>query len=58
VILLYVFSGVAVAVMLAAGAGFYRTPLLERAHHEGYWPWKAGGPLRGRSFFANASFRF
>jgi hypothetical protein len=53
-----VFSGVAVAVMLAAGAGFYRTPLLERAHHEGYWPWKAGGPLRGRSFFANASFRF
>ena len=24
---------------------FYRTPLLERAHHEGYWQWKAGGSV-------------
>ena len=27
------------------GADFYRTPLLERAHHEGYWQWKAGGTI-------------
>ena len=29
----------------ARGVDFYRTPLLERAHHEGYWQWKAGGSV-------------
>jgi hypothetical protein len=33
----------AVLAVLAAGADFYRTPLLERARHDGYWQWKAGG---------------
>ena len=27
------------------GASFYATPLGERAHHEGYWHWKAGGSI-------------
>ena len=31
--------------VLVAGTDFYRTPLLERAHHEGYWQWKAGGSI-------------
>jgi len=44
-ILFYLVSGVAVLAVLAAGADFYRTPLLERAHHEGYWQWKAGGSV-------------
>ena len=44
-ILIYLVSGVAVLAVLAAGASFYRTPLLERAHHEGYWQWKAGGSI-------------
>ena len=44
-ILVYLVSGVAVLAVLAAGADFYRTPLLERAHHEGYWQWKAGGSV-------------
>jgi hypothetical protein len=43
--LLYVLAGAAVLAMLAAGADFYRTPLLERAHHDGYWHWKAGGSI-------------
>ncbi|HSD67522.1 MAG TPA: hypothetical protein VLF95_12510 [Vicinamibacteria bacterium] len=42
-IVAYLITGVAVLAVLAAGADFYRTPLLERAHHEGYWQWKAGG---------------
>lgn len=29
--------------ILASGLDYYRTPLVERAHHEGYWTWKAGG---------------
>jgi hypothetical protein len=41
----YLVSGGAVLAVLAAGADFYRTPLLERAHHEGYWQWKAGGSI-------------
>ncbi len=44
-ILTYLVSGVVVLAVLAAGAAFYRTPLLERAHHEGYWQWKAGGSV-------------
>jgi hypothetical protein len=44
-ILLYLLSSVALLALLAGGADFYRTPLLERAHHEGYWQWKAGGSV-------------
>jgi len=42
-ILLYLLSAAAVLALFVGGADFYRTPLLERAHHEGYWQWKAGG---------------
>lgn len=41
----YMVSAAVVLAVLAAGADFYRTPLLERAHHEGYWQWKAGGSV-------------
>ncbi len=44
-LLLYLLSAAAIVALLAAGADFYRTPLLERAHHEGYWQWKAGGSV-------------
>ena len=44
-ILFYLVSAAAVLAVLAAGADFYSTPLLERAHHEGYWQWKAGGSV-------------
>ena len=42
-IALHLLSAAAVLAVLAAGVDFYRTPLLERAHHAGYWQWKAGG---------------
>ena len=42
---LHLLSAAALLAVLAAGASFYRTPLLERAHHEGYWQWKAGGSI-------------
>jgi hypothetical protein len=41
----YVAAAAFVLVTLAGGLDFYRTPLLERAHHEGYWHWKAGGSV-------------
>ena len=44
-LLLFLLSVAVVLAVLAAGADFYRTPLLERAHHEGYWQWKAGGSV-------------
>jgi hypothetical protein len=44
-----------VLAVLAAGADFYRTPLLERAHHEGYWQWKAGGSIGHRLGITGAS---
>jgi hypothetical protein len=44
-LVVYLASGAAVLAVLAAGEDFYRTPLLERAHHEGYWQWKAGGSI-------------
>ena len=44
-IALHLLSAAAVLAVLAAGADFYRTPLLERAHHDGYWQWKAGGSV-------------
>jgi hypothetical protein len=38
------FAGFAtLGLILAGGLDYYRTPLLERAHHDGYWTWKAGG---------------
>ena len=40
---LYGFSFVALLALLVMGASFYMTPLAERAHHPGYWVWKAGG---------------
>jgi hypothetical protein len=44
-IFLYLLTAAAVLALLAGGADFYRTPLLERAHHDGYWQWKAGGSV-------------
>jgi hypothetical protein len=44
-IALHLLSAAAVLAVLAAGLDFYRTPLLERAHHAGYWQWKAGGSV-------------
>jgi hypothetical protein len=41
----YVVGFAVVGLLFVNGAGYYRTPLLERAHHEGYWTWKAGGSL-------------
>ena len=54
-ILLYLLSGVALAALLAAGGSFYRTPLLERAHHDGYWVWKAGGSVGHKLGIAGGS---
>jgi hypothetical protein len=42
---LYVVSLAVLLALFAAGASFYATPLVERAHHPGYWDWKAGGHL-------------
>jgi hypothetical protein len=44
-VVVHLLSAAAVVALLLAGADFYRTPLLERAHHEGYWQWKAGGSV-------------
>jgi hypothetical protein len=41
----YVTGFVVVGAVLASGLDYYRTPILERAHHEGYWSWKAGGSV-------------
>ena len=41
----YVVGFAVVGLLFVNGAGYYRTPLVERAHHEGYWTWKAGGSL-------------
>jgi hypothetical protein len=42
---LYLLGFAAVLGVLASGSDFYRTPLLERARHDGYWQWKAGGTV-------------
>lgn len=34
-----------VCALFASGSDYYRTPLIERARHPGYWVWKAGGSL-------------
>ncbi len=51
----YLLSAAAVVAMLAAGADFYRTPILERAHHDGYWHWKAGGSVGHKLGIAGTS---
>ena len=54
-IFVYVVSAAIVLAVLAAGADFYRTPLLERAHHDGYWQWKAGGSVGHKLGITGAS---
>jgi hypothetical protein len=46
--LLYAVSFAAILVLLWGGGSFYATPLGERAHHPGYWEWKAGGAVGQR----------
>ena len=41
----YVAGFLVVGALFASGLDYYRTPLIERAHHEGYWTWKAGGSV-------------
>jgi hypothetical protein len=43
--LFYLLGFAVIGYLLMSGLDFYRTPLLERAHHPGYWRWKAGGSL-------------
>jgi len=54
-IFVYMVSAAVVLAVLAAGADFYRTPLLERAHHDGYWQWKAGGSVGHKLGITGAS---
>jgi hypothetical protein len=54
-IFVYLVSCAAVLAVLAAGGAFYRTPLLERAHHEGYWQWKSGGSVGHKLGITGAS---
>jgi hypothetical protein len=44
-IVLYAVALTAVATFFALGLDYYRTPLLERGHHPGYWTWKASGTI-------------
>ncbi len=41
----YLLSLAGVLFLFVQGSDFYRTPLAERAHHPGYWQWKAGGTI-------------
>ena len=54
-ILLYLLGALTLLSLLARGADFYRAPLLERAHHEGYWQWKAGGTVGHKLGLAGSS---
>ena len=45
---LYVVSFALILYFLALGSSFYRVPLVERAHHPGYWDWKSGGSIGHR----------
>ena len=47
-IVVYILSLAAILAVLVQGLDFYRTPLAERAHHDGYWHWKAGGAIGQR----------
>ncbi|HEY7511728.1 MAG TPA: hypothetical protein VIG50_15830 [Vicinamibacteria bacterium] len=51
----YFLSFAAIGWLLWQGFDFYRTPLLERAHHEGYWDWKSGGAVGQRLGMIGAS---
>ena len=51
----HLLSAAALLALLVAGADFYRTPLLERAHHDGYWEWKAGGSVGHKLGLAGSS---
>jgi hypothetical protein len=48
VLALYAVALGAVLWLLSRGYSFYTTPIAERAHHEGYWIWKAGGSIGHR----------
>ena len=51
---LYVLSFAAILLFLLEGRSFYLTPLVERAHHAGYWEWKPGGRV-GRALGVTGS---
>jgi hypothetical protein len=42
---LYALALAGVATILVLGFDYYRTPLLERGHHPGYWTWKPSGTV-------------
>jgi hypothetical protein len=44
----YAVSFVVVVLLFLRGATYYETPLRDRAHHEGYWDYKAGGRVGHR----------
>ena len=52
---LYIAGLAVVGVLFASGFDYYRTPLGERAHHEGYWSWKAGGRVGHKLGIAGSS---
>jgi hypothetical protein len=54
-IALHLLAAAFVLALLVSGADFYGTPLLERARHEGYWQWKAGGTVGHKLGFAGSS---
>jgi len=51
----YVVGFAVVAALFVSGLDYYRTPLVERAHHEGYWTWKAGGRVGQKLGVAGSS---
>jgi hypothetical protein len=44
-IVFYAIALTGVATILVLGLDYYRTPLLERGHHPGYWTWKPSGSV-------------
>ena len=54
-IALHLLAAAFVLALFVSGADFYRTPLLERAHHDGYWEWKAGGSVGHKLGLAGSS---
>jgi hypothetical protein len=42
---LYVLALAGVATIFLLGFDYYRTPLMERGHHPGYWTWKPSGTV-------------
>jgi hypothetical protein len=41
----YALALAGVGMLLVLGFDYYRTPLLERGHHPGYWTWKPSGTV-------------